>query len=166
MGIPSKTMIVGIGSFFRSDDAAGLIVIRKLRGRLPQYVSALEHEGSGASLLETWQGAVRVTLIDAVSSGAEPGHVFRIDLRRARFPKERFRRSTHALNLPDTLALARALGRLPRQLLCYGIEGKNFEVGIGLSRPVEEGTSQVADLILSEFRAPSWTGPTQGGGRA
>jgi len=47
--------------------------------------------------------------------------------------------------------LARALGRLPPRLIVYGVEGKAFEAGVGLSPEVKAAVQEVAERVLGEL---------------
>ena len=116
----SRILIVGVGNAWRSDDGAGPALARRL-GDDPRV---LVYEGEPVGLIEAWAGADEVVIVDAVSSGAAPGTVHRLDARAEPLPNsELLRGSTHAFGLMETIELARALGRLPPQLLVYGIEG-------------------------------------------
>jgi hypothetical protein len=42
----------------------------------------------------------------------------------------------------EAIELARALGALSRSLVVYGIEGKNFAAGVGLSYEVEKAAGE------------------------
>ena len=130
-------MVIGVGNAARGDDAAGLIAARRLGG--------LEHEGDPVALLDVWRGADVAVVIDAVSSGAEPGTVHRFDATAAPLPA-RLRRSTssHALGLAEAIELGRTLGRLPARLLVYGIEGERFEAGMELTPAVAAAVEAVA----------------------
>jgi hydrogenase maturation protease len=48
------------------------------------------------------------------------------------------------------IELARALDRLPPQLVLYGIEGAGFAAGAALSPEVEAGVEEAARRILRE----------------
>jgi len=50
----------------------------------------LEREGESTGLIESWSGAKALWLVDAVSSGARPGTVHRVDASQDDLPK-RFR---------------------------------------------------------------------------
>jgi hydrogenase maturation protease len=122
-------------------------VARRLRGRLPDTVSVLEHEGEPVSLVDAWSGAEGTVVIDAVSSGAAPGTIHRLDGRRERLPAELFPGSTHTFSLAEAVEIGRALERLPGRLLVIGIEGKSFAAGLGLSPEVERAVGElVAEL--------------------
>jgi len=44
-------LIIGIGNEYRSDDAVGLIVARRLKERLADSAIVLEQSGDGAALM-------------------------------------------------------------------------------------------------------------------
>jgi hydrogenase maturation protease len=95
--------------------------------------------------MESWKQAHTVILIDAVQSGAEPGTIQCLDARAATVPASFFRFSTHAFSVAEAIELARALNQLPPRIILYGIEGKNFEVGIGLSPELKTAVDSVAE---------------------
>jgi len=140
-------LVVGIGNPERGDDGAGVAVVRRLRGRIGRGVRLLELPSNVSRLLDCWDGADAVVLVDAMSSGATPGTVQRFDAAAAPLPSRAFPGgSTHGFGVAEAIEIARALGRLPRQLVVYGIEGACFGDEHGLSAPVE---AAVRDLTGS-----------------
>jgi hydrogenase maturation protease len=133
-------VIIGLGNDFRHDDAVGLVAARRLHG--------LEHEGDIGDLISRWEGLERVILIDAVSSGAAPGTIHRLDVTVSPVPRELFKNSTHALGLADAIELSRALGTLPHEVLIYGIEVRDTTAGIGLSPEV----AKALEALIAEVR--------------
>jgi len=108
--------------------------------------------GNGVTLMETWTTASRVILIDAVSSGAKPGKIHRLDALTQPIPAGFSFPSTHAFGVAEALQLARILRRLPSSLLVYGIEGKNFFAGVSLSSKVENAAREVVEQIVKEVQ--------------
>jgi hydrogenase maturation protease len=145
-----RTVVIGVGNAWRSDDGAGLEVARLLVGTLPEEVEVLEREGEPTSLIEAWEGAEAVWLADAVSSGAEPGTVHRHDASEQALPATLFDTSTHHFGLAEAVEIARALGRLPRTTVVFGIEGASFDTGETLSLVVREAAARVAKAIREE----------------
>lgn len=141
----SPTLAIGIGNPDRGDDAAGVMVVRRLTS-----TNAIEARDC-SQLLEMWAGQDDVVVIDAMRSGQAPGTVVRIDTARRRLPAKNFP-SSHSLGLSETVELARALGRLPQRLTIYGIEGANFELGAAVSTEVEDATRKVAGEL-----EPHWS---------
>jgi hydrogenase maturation protease len=146
--------VVGVGNPWRSDDAAGLAVARRLQGTLPAGVEVLEREGEPSGLIDAWEGTGRLWLVDAVSAGAPPGTLHRYDVSEEELPAALFRASTtHHLGLAEAIELARALGRLPQHVVFLGIEGSSFEAGNTLTPEVEAAVELVAATIRSEVSA-------------
>ena len=109
-----------------------------------------ECEGEPTALIDAWEGVEVVWLVDAVSSGAEPGTVHRLDASDHELPAALFRASTHHVGLAEAVELARALHRLPRQTVVFGIEGGTFEVGNELSDPVAFAVGEVVEAVRKE----------------
>ena len=142
--------VVCVGNAFRGDDAAGLEVAKLLHGTLPASAEVLEREGEPSALIDAWEGAEALWLVDAVSSGAAGGAVHRLEAGAQEVPAGVFRASTHHLGLADAIELARALGRLPGRTVVYGIEGARFEAGEGLTPEVAAALPRVAGAVRAE----------------
>jgi hydrogenase maturation protease len=139
--------VIGVGNVYRGDDAAGLIVARRLRER---GVDALEQEGEPVSLVELFAQRDAVMLVDAVQSGAPPGTVHRVDVSDAPLPRKlRGSTSTHAVGLGEAIELARALGRLPPRVVVYGVEGAHFDTGAELSPEAHAAIERLVDEIAA-----------------
>jgi hydrogenase maturation protease len=145
-------VVIGVGNEYRSDDRAGIAVARRLRALFPADVTILEESGEGTALMETWQGAAWVTLVDAVRSGASPGTIHRLDARAAPLPMGFFHYSTHAFSVAEAVELARSLDQLPAHLVVYGIEGANFAAGTELSPAIEQAVEVVVERLAEEVR--------------
>jgi hydrogenase maturation protease len=140
-------LILGCGNPCRSDDAAGLLVARRLR---ELGIQAHELGGEGLELMEAWNGWEDVIVVDAVLSGSPPGTITTWDARTCPLPTGLFRCSTHALGVAEGIELARALDRLPCKLIVVGIEGIRFDHGESLSTEVAEAVERLAQHIAKE----------------
>jgi hydrogenase maturation protease len=141
--------VIGLGNEGRGDDAAGLLVAQALRERAPDGLEIRLGGGDATALLDAWDQAPLAVIVDAVSSGAEPGTIHRFESPEARLPPGRHG-SSHSLGLAEAIALGRALDRLPRRLVVYGIEGAAFALGDEPSPPVREAVCRVVERILKE----------------
>ncbi|TQS25068.1 hydrogenase maturation protease [Microbispora sp. KK1-11] len=143
-----ESVVIGLGSDLRGDDAAGLEVARLLRGTLPPSVAVVENAGDPAALVEAWSGAALAIVVDAVSSGAPPGTVHLPVHRPVHLPlpvHPSVRAGSHSLGLADAVELGRALGRLPDELVVAGIEGGDFTPGAPMTPPVLAAVRRMAD---------------------
>lgn len=145
-------LVIGVGNALRRDDAAGLEIVRRVRARTKAgEIATYEHGGEMLALLDIWEGADAVVLVDAIRSGARPGTIHRVDATSAAIPvRLRCSSSTHAVGIGEAIELARLLGRLPKTVLLIGVEGHRFEAGDGLSEEVEAMVGELADAVLVE----------------
>jgi hydrogenase maturation protease len=152
--VDDRVLVIGVGNELRGDDGAGIAVARRLRETTDLDVRELQAEPT--SLLEEWQGRDAVVVVDTMRSGAEPGAIRRIDAGGASLPQGLGRStSTHAVGLGEILELARALGRLPKQVVVYAIEGRRFEAGAPMSHAVRSRVDELAARVLREVRSRS-----------
>jgi hydrogenase maturation protease len=147
-----KTIVIGVGNACRGDDGVGLEVARRVASRHPAGAAVLQAIGEVSGLIEAWEGAERVVIIDASHGAGTPGVVRRIDATRESVPASLGSTSTHGLGVAEAVALARSLGRLPRSIVIYAVEGTEFGYGRGLSAEVEAALTGVVDAVVSEAR--------------
>ena len=160
MSLPRPIRIVGCGSP-RGDDAAGWAVIDRLQDQLGQLTAAvsLHRAAGGHDILELLDGCGTLILIDAVSSGAAPGTIHRLE-----WPSPRLMTlrpgSTHDLGPAAALQLAAALDLLPARVVLYGLEAGGFRscpilteaMAAAVPRLVREILDEIGSLDLDERR--------------
>lgn len=147
-----STLVIGIGNPDRGDDAVGCRVIERLRTVLTN-VRLTTVRGEMLALFDCWTAAGTVYVVDAMRSGAEPGTVRRLDASSGSIGEAMGSFvSTHALNLAEAVELARNLGRLPDQLILFGVEAADFSHGHSLSPAVADALDVVVQQIVEECR--------------
>jgi hydrogenase maturation protease len=147
----TRTVVIGIGNPMRGDDAAGVEVAQRLRPRVPAGVEVIACSEEPSRLMEAWEGADSVVLVDTVSSGRSAGTLHRFDAGEEAVPSHTFRSSTHAIGIADTIELARALGRLPRNVRIYGVEAGGFTTGAPLTPAVETAVVALVHDVLNDL---------------
>jgi hydrogenase maturation protease len=152
-----STIVIGIGNEYRGDDAAGLAVIQALKTQDLPPVRLIKGMSDGMSLLACWDATSKIILVDAVSSGAEVGTIYRFDALAQPIPASLSFCSTHAFGVAEALTLAHTLQQLPSTLIVYALEGKNYASGAALSPQVEHAVQKVVAQVEQEVR--SWTDP-------
>lgn len=153
---PATLLIVGVGNAFRGDDGVGPAVVGLLRDRLKGAqlnCLTIQDAVEPLSLIETWNGASAVVLIDAMCSGATPGSIRRFEAGDGKFPPTGLRASTHGLDVFDVIELARSLSKLPPTVIVYGVEGRAFEVGQPLSAEVAAAFDSVTKRVEEDVRS-------------
>jgi hydrogenase maturation protease len=160
----APVVVIGVGNSLRGDDAAGLETVRSLHERAARAgVAVMEQEGETLGLIEQWEGARAVVLVDAIHSGSPPGTIHRLDASSTALPAPlQSSSSTHAVSIGEAIELARSLERLPRRLVLYGVEGRSFGAGAGLSDEVRTAIPALAAAVLSEARKLTCLPPDRG----
>jgi hydrogenase maturation protease len=141
-------LIIGLGNPDRGDDAAGILVARRLAER---GIETVQHRGGTLDLIEIWDRVPCAVAVDAVLSGADPGTLHIWDALTSELRNDVFRSSTHAFELTDAVHLARALDRLPEKLTIYGIEAAQFVPGTPPSSQVLAGVEYAVEHIASHL---------------
>jgi hydrogenase maturation protease len=136
-------LVIGCGNADRGDDAAGLLVARRLR---ELGVEAREQSGEATDLLAALRAVPAgqpVVLVDAAMTGSPAGCIACWNPREGRLVSGALRCSTHDLGVAEAVELARSLGGLPENLRVFGIEGSRFEVS---AQPSPEVLAAVEEL--------------------
>jgi hydrogenase maturation protease len=155
-------VVIGVGNSWAGDDAAGVLLARTLRGRLPDGVALQEHQGEPTALLDRWDGAALAVVVDATRGGGAAGRVRTFDATDTPLPVEMAGKSTHAFGLAEAIELARSLGRLPGRLVVVGIEGRSFEAGSAPSPAVSAAIDAAATVVLDQLAAATPGRPPAG----
>jgi hydrogenase maturation protease len=139
-------LIAAIGNRFRSDDGVAWQVADAVRRDLSPNVRVV-YAVDVLSIVDDWRGEDLAILIDAVQSGAPPGTVHEIDATGRLSAPIPAHASTHDLELPHAIELARRLDRLPAKLIVVGIEGHRFDYGDELSPAVAAAVPRAAAVL-------------------
>jgi hydrogenase maturation protease len=161
-GKGSDVILIGIGNEFRSDDFVGIMTVREIKEQMRPEAQIIEESGEGSKLMEAWNDAKAVVLIDAISSHATPGTISRIDLNEMTIPKNMRLFTTHAFGVAQAVELARGIGSMPAKIILFGIEGKNFSLGFSVSSEVRSSMKRFEQMIIDELNYISSPGEMPG----
>ncbi len=165
--MPLRILIIGCGNIDRGDDAAGPLVARRLRALAAKPLARqaadfekrslviMEQTGESFSLMDCWTACDDVILVDATAPTGTPGQVRVWNARADKLPEDIFPCSTHAFGVREAVELARAMNALPRTLLIYGVEAKQFVSGAPPSPEVERSVASVANELMMRLTEPS-----------
>lgn len=140
--------IIGVGNPMRGDDGVAAAVVKRLQA---ENIPAMAFDVDGTELMDMWAGETQVIMVDAAVSGAAAGTVHRFEAHEEELPQNFFRHSTHQFGVAEAVEMARVLGRLPENVIIYGVEGADFALGAGLSRDVERAVDEVVLRIKSDI---------------
>lgn len=148
-----QTLVICVGNIFRGDDGIGHVAAQRLQQMNLPNVTVREESGEGAALIEAWKNFSAVIVIDAAQSGASPGTIHRLDATRVAIPTRFFHYSTHAFSVAEAVELARSLNQLPRRLILFAVEGRDFSGGEKLSPEVAGAVDELVNRLRIELNA-------------
>ncbi|HET8710368.1 MAG TPA: hydrogenase maturation protease [Spongiibacteraceae bacterium] len=147
----ATTLVIGIGNEWRGDDGVGPLIVKKLCAETLPHVRLVPNVADGLDLLDAWQNADCVYIIDALQSGRAPGTVVRVDALCETLPTSTTY-SSHTFGLAEAIELSRTLNTLPKQLIVIGIEGVDFAMGAPITPAVEHAAQQLIAQLAAELR--------------
>jgi len=160
-------LIAGIGNIFLGDDAFGVEVVERLRGReLPERVKAIDFGIRGFDLAYALlEGSDVTILVDACPRGGKPGTLYVIepDLSALDAPSaEQTAVDAHSMNPMNVIRMAKSMGGELKRILLVGCEPATLgpeEGQMGLSEPVEgalEEAVRTIESLVEKIRNGNW----------
>ena len=152
---PEATVVlVGAGNRSRGDDGAGPAVAERVAAKRIPGLRIVQAGDDAVALLDVWDGADELFVVDACRCGAEPGVVHRLDAAAAALASPSLRPSSHGLGVVEALQLARRVDRLPPTVWLFAIEVGVCGLGSPLSAPVAAAVERVAAELIALCARP------------
>lgn len=150
--ISSHILVIGVGERHKHDEQVGLYVARRIREESGGAIRVVDETKDVLDLMELWQTADVVFVVDAVVDGKGVGAIHHFEVGPSTGCDEVIPAdisfSLRVLGLADAIHLAESLNMLPARLIVYGIEAECFKPGEGLSLDVLAAAEQVTKEIL------------------
>ncbi|BAZ40403.1 hydrogenase maturation protease [Calothrix sp. NIES-4101] len=144
--------IIGCGNLNRSDDGVGVIIAQRLQQYLTQnphpHVSVYDCGTSGMEVMFQARGSRRLIIIDASSTGSEPGIVYTVPGEELEtLPEPSY--SLHDFRWDNAIASGRKIFQqnFPRDVTVYLIEAANLGFGWELTPAVQNA----ANFVFAEI---------------
>jgi hydrogenase maturation protease len=148
-----RTIIVGIGSLLRGDDAIGIRIAETLeREVLPRDVKVVTTTAAGLAMLDLLTGYERALIIDAIQTRhGKPGDVYRLELDDLPAPLHSF--TVHDVSLRSALDVGQKMGlALPANVVIFAIEVADVTPLRETCTPlVENAIPEAVRLVLREL---------------
>jgi hydrogenase maturation protease len=147
--------ILGVGSPF-GDDRVGWLAVDLLAAnpnviRSAGQIVVRRLDRPGMQLLAEFGISKALILIDAMCSGALPGTIRRMQAEELCTTRTLF--SSHGLGVAQAVGLARQLGGLPTEFVCFGLEVGNAQMDPDLSAAVMAALPQLVEQVIQQATA-------------
>lgn len=157
-GSSAMIAVIGCGNANRTDDAAGLEVVKILKGSSAiaarSDVRLLDAGTDGMAVMFAARGCTTLIVVDSCWTEADAGAIFEVPGREVETPH------TPSLNLHDfrwdhALYAGRQIYRdaFPEDVVAFLIEAHSLELGCGLTADVARSAAIVAQRIEARIMA-------------
>ncbi|MGQ9615822.1 MAG: hydrogenase maturation protease [Spirochaetota bacterium] len=152
----SRFAIVGVGNILMGDEGAGVEAVRLIGEMgLPEGVDLID---AGTAFFTIAPGLdkhnyKKLFIIDAVKGGGKPGTLYRFTMDEVDCGigpgKEML--SLHDFGVLEALKLERLIGRLPEEIIFYGIEPEVIKLSMEISPVVRKSLKVLSRRLLDEL---------------
>ena len=145
-----RNAVIGIGNLLRADDGVGIHVVRILREEMPG-ADAVDLSTANIDLLDHIRSRDRVVIVDAITTGTEPGTIHRLEP--GELVESDFAQS-HGLNLPGILKLGEQLypDEMPKKIVILAVEAQDVEsFSSDLTEKVRTAVPKLIEMIKREL---------------
>jgi hydrogenase maturation protease len=152
---PLRIALLGLGNLMRTDDAVGMLTLRRLEecGRLPPEVRVIEGGTLGLDLLDSLRGISHLLVLDAVDTGAIPGSLKRFEGQEVDdLPVSK---SVHLLGFSDLMGALRLINAAPAEVVLLGVQPASTDWGTVLTPEVEPARNALMQAALEQLK--QWT---------
>ncbi len=142
-----SVVVIGLGNTMRRDDGVGPAAVALLEDSPPPGTDVVGLDGEATRVIDAWQGRNRAIVIDAVLTGEPAGTIHEVEVGRDALPDWHPGPSSHGAGVAEAVALGRALGRLPEELIVLGVEPADVSHGPDLTAAVADALPGLVDRV-------------------
>jgi hydrogenase maturation protease len=157
-------VVIGCGNTNRRDDGVGVLVARRLLAAGVRHAGAVEIFDAGTNGMDVMfqaRGARKLVIVDACTSGSEPGAVFEVPgSELANRPAPSY--TLHDFRWDHALYAGRQIwgDAFPSDVTVFLVEASDLGFGLDLSAPVACAAEIVEERITAVISAYVATEPT------
>lgn len=147
-----NVVVLGVGNVLMSDEGVGVHTVTTLESRyaFPEGVRCVDGGTSTNELLGDLEDLDHLIVIDAVSAGAEPGALVRLDGEAV--PKAfTTKLSPHQVGISDLLATLTFMGRGPKNVVLFGVEPERLSLAMELSPTIAARVPELCAQVVAEL---------------
>jgi hydrogenase maturation protease len=149
----ARVKVICLGDELRQNSGVGLLIANRIKRLRLKGVKIIKPPiNQLVDLVE--ENDELIIIVDVVKTGAICGEVIKIDDLNRLDMFDGFV-SSHTIMILKELKFLKMLGKLPKKVVIFGIEGKRFEFGRCICREVRRAASRVIKEILTIIKNES-----------
>jgi hydrogenase maturation protease len=145
-----RVAVIGVGNILMADEGAGVEALKLLDERgCPQNVELIDAGTAFFAIISDLEGFQKLVILDVARGGQPPGTVYRFEMDDVK-GGEIFV-SLHDIGVVDALRMESLVGKVPDDIVFFGIEPEKIELSMGLSPTVRQGLDHLVDRVMEEL---------------
>jgi hydrogenase maturation protease len=146
-----RIALLGLGNLMRTDDAVGMLTLRKLTedGRLPNEIRVIEGGALGLDLLESLRDISHLLVLDAIDTGVAPGALLRFG--GGEIDNLPVSKSVHLLGFSDLMCALRLMDAAPTEVVLLGVQPASTDWGTVLTPEVLPAQQALMQSALEQL---------------
>jgi hydrogenase maturation protease len=142
--------VIGIGNILMADEGAGVEALKLLMERdVPEHVEIIDAGTAFFAIVSDLVQYEKLIILDVARGGQPPGTVYRFSLDDVKGDDVLL--SLHDIGVVDALRMEKLVGKVPEDIVFFGIEPQKVELSIGLSSSVQSGLRRMVDRVVEEL---------------
>lgn len=149
--------VIAVGNQIMGDDGVGARVIETLRESPVSENPGVTLANAGTTAffaLEAMSGCDRALVVDAISTGADPGTIHTYRYVDGAFAGTIPEMTMHDFSFAEALKAGREAYDLPGEILIFGVEPARIEMSMELSDEIGKTVPTLVDRIREELPDP------------
>ena len=147
-----QILILGVGNILYTDEGFGVRVVEELdqKYEFSANVQVMDGGTLGLKLMGPIMDADYLIIVDIVLNDGKPGDIHRL-LGQELSKSLAFKNSMHQTDLLDTLAQCKLVGKVPDDVVLYGMEPEDFHnMSAALTPTLEARLPELMEIVLKE----------------
>jgi len=143
-----RIAVIGLGNPLRSDDAIGIFLLDKLKGKIDKDIEIIDCGTGGFKLLHQLAKFDFILFIDAVNLSKEIGEYKYFSVDEVESNKDDYGLSTHENDLMKIINISRQIDEISNSLFVFGIQPGNISFGTKISKEIQKNVDLYVEKII------------------
>lgn len=157
----NRILVLGVGNLLLKDEGVGVHIANELQKQnLGENVEIIDGGTASLDIFVSNEDVEKLVVVDAMKAGKEPGTIYRADFDAKDKKKledvfagnNTLKTSLHQIGLIDALAAAEKMNCAPKKITIIGVEPKEIDYGLELTKEVEKVIPKIINTVLEEIK--------------
>ena len=146
-----RVAVIGIGNVLMADEGAGVEALKLLNERgCPENVELIDAGTAFFAIVSDLKDFKKLIILDVARGDQPSGTVYRFGMDDVKRGDVLI--SLHDIGVVDALRMETLVGKVPDDIVFFGIEPEKIALSMGLSPSVKQGLDHLVDRVMEELQ--------------